>query len=184
MFLKKNKIKGFTLIELLVVIAIIGLLSSVVLASLNTARAKARDARRISDFEQIRNALILYASDNNGSFPAGNFFTSWSGCGLGNDWQILKTALAPYISTLPLDPSGHGASCPSDTYYYFYSSNFRSGWISNGLGNAEGTCLGKTILFLNSTEGKSIKKQDCQFVDDPLNPLKSNNLNAIIMVIN
>jgi len=62
--------RGFTLIELLVVIAIIGLLSSVVLASLNTAREKSRDARRISDLRQIQTALELYYDDQTpGGYP-------------------------------------------------------------------------------------------------------------------
>jgi prepilin-type N-terminal cleavage/methylation domain-containing protein len=61
--------RGFTLIELLVVIAIIGLLSSIVLASLNTARSKARDAVRSSDAETIRTALELYANGHGGQYP-------------------------------------------------------------------------------------------------------------------
>lgn len=61
--------KGFTLIELLVVISIIGLLSSVVLASLATARASARDSERIATIKQIQNALELYAIDNGGRYP-------------------------------------------------------------------------------------------------------------------
>ncbi|MEK7995391.1 MAG: type II secretion system protein, partial [Planctomycetota bacterium] len=60
--------RGFTLIELLVVIAIIGMLSSVILASLNTARQKARDARRLSDMKQIQTALELYY-DTNRAYP-------------------------------------------------------------------------------------------------------------------
>lgn len=51
--------KGFTLIELLVVIAIIGLLSSVVFASLNSARVKARDARRLADVKEMTKVLSL-----------------------------------------------------------------------------------------------------------------------------
>ena len=62
----KKKQKGFTLIELLVVIAIIGLLASVVLLALNTARAAARDAKRIADIKQLSSALELYYNDNAG----------------------------------------------------------------------------------------------------------------------
>lgn len=66
MHLKRNR--GFTLIELLVVIAIISLLSSIVFASLNSARTKARDAKAISDFRQVKIALALYY-DKYGYYP-------------------------------------------------------------------------------------------------------------------
>ena len=97
---------GFTLIELLVVIAIIGILSSVVLASLNSARQKGRDARRVSDIKQLQLALELYY-DANGKYPT------------------TTTALvAPgYIASVPVDPStavayiyaglGSGTTCTS-----------------------------------------------------------------------
>lgn len=84
---------GFTLIELLVVIAIIGLLSSVVLTSLNTARQKGRDARRVADVQQIQLALEFYADANpTVGYPAA------------------LTSLAPtYIGAVPTDPRS-GAS--------------------------------------------------------------------------
>ncbi len=64
--MRKNT--GFTLIELLVVIAIIGLLSTVVMTSLNSARKKGRDTRRVEDLNTIRQALEVYYDDN-GKYP-------------------------------------------------------------------------------------------------------------------
>ncbi|MDO8561737.1 MAG: type II secretion system protein [bacterium] len=101
--------KGFTLIELLVVIAIIGVLSSVVLASLNTARQKGRDTRRISDIKQLQLALELYY-DANSKYPTQTDF-------FGEGPESLKGA--GYISVIPSDPgsavvctaAGTEASC-------------------------------------------------------------------------
>jgi prepilin-type N-terminal cleavage/methylation domain-containing protein len=63
--MKKNLNKGFTLIELLVVIAIIGILASVILASLNTARAKGADAAVKADLSNARAQAEIYYDNQN-----------------------------------------------------------------------------------------------------------------------
>jgi prepilin-type N-terminal cleavage/methylation domain-containing protein len=72
---KIQKEQGFTLIELLVVVSIIGLLASITLVSLNTARAKARDASRQANIQQLMTALELYY-DSNGEYPLSGGATS------------------------------------------------------------------------------------------------------------
>jgi prepilin-type N-terminal cleavage/methylation domain-containing protein len=78
--------RGFTLIELLVVIAIIGVLSSIVISSLNQAKNKANDVRRKMDLKQIQTALELYYSSCNTYVVAQNCTGTGYGAGSGNGW--------------------------------------------------------------------------------------------------
>jgi type II secretion system protein G len=113
----KNK-QGFTLIELLVVIAIIGVLSSVVLASLNSARSKARDVVRLTDMKTLRNILELYYNDN-GTYPsalAENGNDEWS---YGSGVFIDSLVNSGYMKTMkdPLNIYTYGGK----TNFYIYS---------------------------------------------------------------
>ena len=128
--------KGFTLIELLVVIAIIGILASVVLASLNTARGKSRDSARIAQAIQITKALDLYYLQH-GRYPqishglgsetsCGSATENWGHCDRLN---LLTTALSGHISVSPESLS----SATQGNYYYSYASQVDDNWQSYGL---------------------------------------------------
>ena len=125
--------RGFTLIELLVVIAIIGILSSVVLASLNSARTKARDAKRVSDIKQIQVALELYY-DATGAYPS----AATSAAALD---KLKGSAGGASLSQVPLDPS--------DNSYYAYAYTSASNPTSYYLGANLEQAAGQTTL-LNS----------------------------------
>ena len=116
------KNKGFTLIELLVVIAIIGLLASIVMVSLNSARGKARDSNRKASLKQMSTALEMYYNDNQAyplSDTAGRMLVSQSGATVALDWgSEFATDEVIYMKVLPRDPTVAGGNLE-----YCYQSN-------------------------------------------------------------
>jgi prepilin-type N-terminal cleavage/methylation domain-containing protein len=97
--------KGFTLIELLVVIALIGILSTLIMANLNSARERSRDAQRKADLRNIQTAFRLYYNDVGSyppTFPNAGFEFSRSG--------------AVYMNVFPSDPLS------SQSYRYTYDA--------------------------------------------------------------
>ncbi len=108
-FHEKKAQKGFTLIELLVVIAIIGVLATIVLVSLNTARSKARDVRRASDMRQVALAMEIYY-DNEDSYPGD---ANETGC---DDWATIGTAMTgDEIGAMPSDPGNNAYTAEVNT---------------------------------------------------------------------
>jgi len=122
--------RGFTLIELLVVIAIIGLLSSLSVIALNSARAKSRDAKRISDVKQLQTALELYFNDYN-LYPTTAAVAS--GASLGG--------VNTYMSLVPTAPTPPDSTCTTaqNTYTYGQDSSGSSYHISYCLGSLTGS---------------------------------------------
>lgn len=120
--------KGFTLIELLVVISIIGLLSSVILASLSASRVKGRDAKRVSDIRQIRNALELHR-DALGYYPS-----------------TLAGLVPTYIKSISSDPSGGIVGAVDCRPNYCYSTSA----FSNATGYHLGARMEGVSSVLNS----------------------------------
>ena len=134
--MKRN---GFTLIELLVVVAIIGILATIIIASLNSARSKARDAKRHQDIKTIQNALEVYYLEH-GEYPGSNglggpynvsktsFAVSGSG-GLNSaissyeSWENLETILGVTLPRDPLNEEGAPNSSDKKFSYLYHARN-------------------------------------------------------------
>ncbi|WKZ29394.1 MAG: type II secretion system protein [Patescibacteria group bacterium] len=125
----KRTQSGFTLIELLVVIAIIGLLSTLAVVALNSARQRSRDAKRVSDIRQIQTALELGFSETN-NYPGGTSIVLGSAnydvlCNVGGTSTFAASTAACgtgtiYMGLVPTNPTPNGAN-------YVYTSTSGTG---------------------------------------------------------
>jgi prepilin-type N-terminal cleavage/methylation domain-containing protein len=127
------KEKGFTLIELLVVISIISLLSSIVLASLTLARARARDIRRVTDMKALQTALELYKATSGLPYPTA---AQWANDGDGGitggvsnfAYALRDLVVKKVISRIPDDPNWRaGVLNEVDQYGYANLDGSNSG---------------------------------------------------------
>ncbi|MEY2702991.1 MAG: hypothetical protein RLY43_1629 [Bacteroidota bacterium] len=166
--MKLKTSKGFTLIELLVVVAIISLLSSVVMAALNDARARARDTRRMEDLRQINTALQLYLQDHEEApVLSWDNMTGFSSS-KDSDWNELQTQLSPYIKSLPKDPLNgkdinmyqpwnENYSIASTYRYYYRRTDMNSfNWCAEHADNSP-NCTDKRGYILDTTFEKRTK---------------------------
>lgn len=136
----KQKNKGFTLIELLVVISIIGLLSSVVLGSLSSARQKAKNTKVVSEMNQLKIAFDMYRTDK-GKYPSEDIGIGrcnplgWCGDDLVN---FLNTELInnKYIKSIPftniIDPNGYQAYYLTGQDYYLREDRYDDYYVTCG----------------------------------------------------
>lgn len=139
---QKNNAQGFTLIELLVVVAIIAILSTAVLVSLNSARAKARDARVKSEMQQLKSAMELYYNNFGGytTTPMTGVSTTCSGSS-ANTFGV-TTGDGPGTLTNAITTDGTSPSCGANKDSWAFSIGLPGGgtWCvdSNGK-SASGT---------------------------------------------
>lgn len=131
--------KGFTLIELLVVIAIIGILSSVVLASLNTARSKGNDAKIKANLSGLRTAAEIYYDNTSSTYGV-----STDSCAAGM-FADTTSGMSRYIASFT-SPSCHSngtayaVSAPLGSGHWCVDSVGTSKSIANALGNGVTAC--------------------------------------------
>ncbi len=138
-----NYKKGFTLIELLVVIAIIGILSSVVLASLNTARDKGADAAAKSNLNGARAQAELYYDSNSYSYAS----LCTSSTGIAKQLAAATSSVADSSAIAEVCQAsstawGAEVKLKASTKYYCVDSTGYAGEVNaSAISAGDGSCL-------------------------------------------
>ncbi|MDB5168079.1 MAG: putative Fimbral protein [Candidatus Saccharibacteria bacterium] len=130
----KNKQPGFTIVELLIVIVVIGILAAITVVAYSGVQAKAQNASRLSEAEQVAKILTVYRVQN-GEYPAfpsgsisvcvGEGFSDLNADGVADCWDANKTgtsnahpnaAFNAALKTVATLPVGNRTPIASGTY--------------------------------------------------------------------
>jgi prepilin-type N-terminal cleavage/methylation domain-containing protein len=168
MNLINRKIKAFTLIELLVVIAIVGILSGLIVVSMNGSINSANDAKRKANIDAIRKAIIVYGTLNGGVYPTG--IPEAAGCNIGpvsilNRCANFASALSELLPVLPIDPvSG----------YYTYISNGTSFSVSSNLSSGKAHGYSSSAGFYSSIFARASTYKNLTMTGTPIDDSANN----------
>ena len=177
MFSVRHRRHGFTLIELLVVIAIIAILAAILFPVFARARAQARKISCTSNLKQLTMGFMMYAQDNDETFPYWNWGENWkNGSKTPNDATSLWcNAIFPYLKNGPV------YHCPEDASGLTAAQYFNNlGWFDMATVKGFPIAVQNTLISYGANErvvsytpqlAAMNKPADTLLVSDMLTPL-------------